>query len=294
MITKLTRAILSMFDGDGGSAPGGVMGDTNSGNTQPQTGETIYGKQPESPATQEEAKEESPKKTFKELISGEYKDDYTKATQEIINKRFKETKELQKKIDSYSPLVDALGLKYGIADGDVDAIMKAIDSDSEFLASQAEEHGMTVEQYKQFTKLESENKVMRAAKAQAENQQKADAQIQEWMREAEALKGSFPDFNLEDEVKNPDFIGMLKAGVPMDHAFKVAHFDSLMQNAVEATKQSTEKAVTEKIRAKGNRPTENGTNLGSAFTIKNDVSKLTPKDREEIARRAARGEYIEF
>lgn len=285
-----------MFDGEGSS-----MGDSNGDSTQSQQGETEikYGKQPTDSDTQEiketEAEASStPKKTFKELISGEYKDDYTKATQEIINKRFKETKEMQAKIDSLTPLQEALSLKYGIEDGNIDSIMKAIDSDSEFLAAQAEEHGMTVEQYKQFTKLESQNKVLRAAQAQAESQQKADAQIQEWMQQADILKETFPNFDLNEEVKNEAFIGMLKAGVPMEHAFKVAHYDALMQDAIEQNTKATEKAVTENIRAKGNRPQENGTNLGSAFTIKNDVHKLTKEDRAEIARKASRGEYIEF
>ena len=48
------------------------------------------------------------------------------------------------------------------------------------------------------------------------------------------------------------------------------------------------------IRAKGARPQENGTTSQGAFIVKDDVSKLSKRDRAEIIRRAARGEHIEF
>ena len=58
--------------------------------------------------------------------------------------------------------------------------------------------------------------------------------------------------------------------------------------------RAAEKQVVDTIRAKGARPAENGTAAQSAFTVKDDVSKLTREDRAEIARRAARGDSISF
>ena len=55
-----------------------------------------------------------------------------------------------------------------------------------------------------------------------------------------------------------------------------------------------EKTVTDNIRARGARPQENGAAPKSAVVVKDDVSKLTPADRAEIARRAAMGETITF
>ena len=42
------------------------------------------------------------------------------------------------------------------------------------------------------------------------------------------------------------------------------------------------------------RPQENGTLQSGGMIVKNDVSKLTREDRAEIARRAMRGEKIQF
>lgn len=87
---------------------------------------------------------------------------------------------------------------------------------------------------------------------------------------------------------------MLKSGVPMEHAYKTLHFNELMHDAMATAASNTEKSVVSNIRAKGSRPIENGTAAQSAFTIKDDVSKLSKKDRADIARRAARGEKIVF
>ena len=108
------------------------------------------------------------------------------------------------------------------------------------------------------------------------------------------LKQSFPNFSLEAESANPEFISMLKAGVPMEHAYKTIHFNEIVNDAMTTAASKAEKSVVSNIRAKGSRPIENGTAAQSAFTIKDDVSKLSKKDRAEIARRAMMGEKITF
>ena len=47
--------------------------------------------------------------------------------------------------------------------------------------------------------------------------------------------------------------------------------------------------MVERIRQRGARPSENGTNPGGAAVLKTDVSKLTPAQCEELERRAMRG-----
>lgn len=308
MFTKLHRAILTLFDGaaaggEGGGSQGANINAATPGSTKGEDLSKVkYGKQPADPESEAAAQNKgegnpdgTPKKTpFSELIKGEYKEEYTKATQQMIDKRFKETKNLEAKLGSVQPLIDTLALKYGLQADDIEGISKALDSDSEFLAAQAEEKGMTVEQFKIFHKLEAENNAMKAAKAQAENQQKADEQIQKWMEEAEELKKTYPDFDLQAEITNDEFAGMLKHGISVAHAYEVIHLNEIKSKAVETAKTETQKAVTANIRAKGNRPNENGTEVGSAFIVKDDVHKLTKRDRAEAIKRAQRGETIEF
>lgn len=122
------------------------------------------------------------------------------------------------------------------------------------------------------------------------------AQSEKWYMEAEAMRGNpmYQNFDLVQELQNDEFVNLLKAGTPMEHAYKVLHFDELMGNAVQAAAASTEKKVADNVRAKGSRPSENGTSSNSAFVTKTDPSKLTRADFEEIERRVARGERISF
>lgn len=125
-------------------------------------------------------------------------------------------------------------------------------------------------------------------------QGQAEAQLRAWSDQAEQAKTLYPSFDLGREAQNRDFRSMLRAGVPVRQAFEVVHMDEIMATAAAMQAQATERAVTANIKAKGTRPQENGAGAASGFTVKDDVSRLTPKDRAEMARRAARGEVITF
>ena len=56
--------------------------------------------------------------------------------------------------------------------------------------------------------------------------------------------------------------------------------------------KTVEKKVTDKIRANGARPTENGISSQSASVVKTDVSQFTDADMDEIIRRVRNGEKI--
>ena len=237
---------------------------------------------------------EAKRKAYRELMNGEYKDIYTEDTQRIIDRRFHEVKGLEEQVGKYQPVIDLLMQRYQIGDGDMAKLSQAIENDDVYWSEAAEEAGMSVEQFKQFQKLQRENEALLRQQRQQENSQRAQQQLQQWYGEAEQLKGLYPSFDLNAEVKNPQFLSMLRAGVPVQHAYEVIHMEQIKAGVAAMQAKATEKQVVDGIRAKGARPQENGTTAQSAFTVKDDVSKLSRKDRAEIARRAARGEHIEF
>ncbi len=237
---------------------------------------------------------EERRKSFRDLVNGEFKDVYTEEIQRIIDRRFRETKTLQETVNRQQPVVDMLLQRYKITDGDIGKLAKAIENDDAYWSEAADEAGLSVEQFKEFQRLQRENEqLIRRERAQL-GQQRAQNQLQQWFTEAEAMKGKYPGFNLDAEVQNPQFVSMLKAGIPVEHAYKVIHMDEIVSDAMRTSAANTEKAVVSNVRAKGTRPQENGTASQSAFLIKDDVSKLTRKERAEIARRVARGEKITF
>ena len=153
---------------------------------------------------------------------------------------------------------------------------------------------MDVEQYKKVKTLERDNKQFLSMINSYRGNEAARNQLAQWNTEAEALKEKFPAFDLQAESQNKDFLNLLKSGVPMEHAYKVTHYEEIMQDTIRTTAADTEKKIVENVRAKGARPTENGTASRSSFTVKDDVSKLTKADRAEIARRVTAGERITF
>ena len=237
---------------------------------------------------------EAKRRAFQDLVNGEYKDIYTEETQRIIDRRFRETRNLEQQVGQYQPVIDMLMQRYQIGDGDMGKLSQAIENDDAYWSEAAEEAGMSVEQYKQFQKLQRENEALLRQQRQRQNDQRAQQQLQQWYGEAEQVKGLYPSFDLNAEVKNPQFLSMLRAGVPVQHAYEVVHMDQIKAGVAAMQAKATEKQVVDGIRAKGARPQENGTTSQGAFIVKDDVSKLSKRDRAEIIRRAARGEHIEF
>ncbi len=305
---------LDLFDAAAGASGaaagnGGSQGETQAGPSTTRGGKTgeqvVYGKQAaalEAPAAGEQGKEpgvvttsstaEDRQRAYRDLINGEYKDLYTKDTQRIIDRRFRETKQLEQRLGEYQPVIDLLRQRYGAED--VGELAKALENDDRYWSEVAEEAGMSVEQYKKFQKLQRENADLLRQQRARQGQARADAQMRQWYAEAEQVRAAYPGFDLRTEAQNPNFLAMLRAGVPVLHAYEVAHMDDIKAGIAAEQAKTTEKKVVDGIRAKGVRPPENGTVPQSGFTVRDDVSKLTKKDRAEIARRAARGERITF
>ena len=304
---------LDLVEGDGGAgaAPAGAGAapngtGANAGSTPAgKTGaKVIYGKQAPaepatagSPAAEEKSTETSPedkRKAFADMIKGEYKDIYAQEVQQLINRRFKETKELEAANAKSRPVLDMLMQRYGIEDGDVSKLQEALENDDVYWEDAADHAGMTVDQYKKYQKLQRQNAELIRAQQEQQGREEAYRTAQKWTEEAEAMKAQYPNLDLNEEIRNPDFVKLLRAGIPLKHAYEVIHLDTIVGNVAQQTAAQTEKNVTDNIRARGIRPKENGQTSQAAFTVKSDVRQLSRKDRADIARRVAMGEYIEF
>lgn len=325
---KITRLILNLFDGggDGGGAAAGTTGaagadsagttgDTNSRPASTRRGKTgefsnvLFGKQPEAAASAQEAdadsapdageqekseSEPAERRKFSDLIRGEYKDDFTAEVQRIINNRFKQTKGLEEQIAQTQPILDALYDKYGVKNGDAAALTQAFRADRENWSDAAEAHGMSVEGYQAHIEMERQLRREMENSRQLREQMAARKQAEAWAQESAEVAKKYPNFSLSAELENPEFQKLLRGGVPMEHAYRVMHLDEIVGGVAQSTAETTRNKVVANIKARGARPAENAQSGQSGFTVKDDVSKLSRKDRAEIARRAARGEIISF
>ena len=229
---------------------------------------------------------------FKKLIKGEYKDLYDASVQDTVQKRLKGTKEQVARLETLTPLLELLGNKYGVDFNDADALLKAAEEDNSYFEDEALERGITVEELKRVRKMERENADLKRWREEQENREKGAKLYQKWLEQAEDTKKFYPDFDLETEMQNEDFRRLLQSNIGVKEAFQVLHMDEIIPQAMQIAAKTVEKKVTDKIRANGARPTENGISSQSASVVKTDVSQFTDADMDEIIRRVRNGEKI--
>ena len=294
--------------GDGGTGSEGAMGETATAAMSQRKGvksnplaNVQYGVQPQAQVQTEEASPaaevvstEDRNAKFEELIKGEYKDLYDQRMQDTIQKRLKGTKDTVDKYNALTPTLEMLAKKYGVDASDVTALNKAIQEDDSYYEEEALEKGITVQQLKEIRKMERENAELKAQMSEQTRKENAAQQYSAWMKQAEEAKRTYPSLDLNTEAKNPQFLRLLNSGVDVATAYAVIHKDEIIPAAMQYTAQTVERKITNKVIANGARPTENGISSQSASLTKSDVSQLTKADRQEIARRVARGEKISF
>lgn len=268
---------LTLFDGaEGASGAEGVGGEVAAGT------ENLQGTENAEPQT--EAPKEMSYKDFKE----KFKDDFQKDFDNAFNKRHKEFMTTKETLNNLNPLLSVLCQKYGTSD--YNTLLQAINEDDGFFEEAAEREGLTVEQYKKMQRLERENAEAMRIKAEIEAKAYQDNLIQNWVKEADKLKATYPDFDLNNEFENENFKQLLVKGVDVKTAYEVAHIADIKNAEAEKAKQEV---VTSVQRNQG-RPSENGLAGGKAVKTKIDVNKLTKQDRADILRRVAKGEKITF
>lgn len=285
--------------GDAGGAP--AAGQNSAAAAQPQQGvkgnplaNVQYGKQEAAPAAAEQINTDDRTARFEELIKGEFKDLYDQRVQDTIRRRLQGNEATVQKFNALAPVLDLLADKYGVDTDDVEALSKAIEDDETFYEDEALEKGLTVEQVKAIRKMERENEQLRAEMNAQRNRQQANAQYAAWMQEAEQVKTIYPSFDLAAEIQNEQFRNLLTSHVPVQTAYEVIHKDEIIPAAMQFTAQKVTEKVANAVRSGQRRPTEGAMASTSAVQTKSDVSQLTRADREEIARRVARGEKIRF
>ena len=297
MRNKLMKLDIQRFAEGGATGEGAPSGQVQPGeNTQ-----VVYGKQPgdnapqgAAPAAGEQnaegnAQNAAGEETFEELIKGKYKKDFDKTMHNIVGRRLSAERAKAQESDA---IVQKLMIRHGAKS--ISELGKILNEDSQFEAIAAKT-GESADTLREIERLRGIEFLFNRQNEQTEAQRLADAQLERWQQEAEGMKELYPDFNLAAELENDQFRALISTKNPqyqisMEDAYKLIHHDDLMKAAEAEAAAKFAKSVN----ARAMRPSENGLGNQSGITVKNDVSKLTKKDRAEIARRVARGEKIEF
>ena len=304
-MSKYLNLMLQLFaeGGDGGTGAEGTTGVTETAavsQTRKATNPLAnvkYGKQEEAAPPPEEPKQTAiPDRNaeFEKLIKGEYKDLYDARMQNAIRGRLKATEDTVNRFNALTPTLELLAEKYGVDANDVEALNKAIEEDESFFQDEALEKGMTVQQLKEFRKMQRENADLKRQMSDQQTKERAEMLYASWVDQGEKTKTVYPSFDLKAEMENPRFVDLLRNNIDVRTAYEVLHKDEIIPAAMQFTAKTVEQKLTNKIIAGGQRPTENGMNSQGAAVVKSDVSQLSKADRQEIIRRVQRGERIRF
>jgi hypothetical protein len=282
--------------GDSGAATNAV----GESATQGDLSKVVYGKsdpnitQSES-ATSTESTPEDRLKLFDNMIKkgGDWHDEFTKRTQDIVDKRFAKTKGLEEQVKSFDPIMQTLAAKYGVEATDTAAIAKALDEDTSMFEDAAFKEGLSPEQYRQKLALERENAQLKEAEQRRQAEEHSQQIYTQWLKDAEALGQKYGrQIDLATECQNQQFMDLLANGVQFEAAYKAIHADEMLNGAMAFTAQKVEQALVNKATSYAGRPVESGSQSSSTQVFKSDPNQFTDADMKEIRRRAEAGERI--
>ena len=231
---------------------------------------------------------------FEKLIKGEYREQFEQRIKDNLKRRFKESSALKERVSKSDEILNMLKIKYGITEGSMDEIASAIKNDNEYLKKEALERGIEPDTLQRLKELEYENESMKMQIERGLEERKMLSTVNNWINDARFLKEKYPDFDIEKEAQNESFAKMLRAGIDLKSAYYASHHEDIVDSMVKKASEEASVKITDSIRARGIRPNENGLSDRSTAIIKTDVSKLTPRERAEIAKRVMNGEEISF
>lgn len=238
---------------------------------------------------------EERRKAFEEMVnSPEYKDIYAEKFQKAFDRRFKDEKVKDQTIAAQKPIIDMMMQRYGITDGDMAKLQTAYEQDTATWAEAAEAEGVTVEQYVQNKRMERELQQYKNMLRQEQGFRQMQQQLQQWEKDAVEVKAVYDTFDLKTEMQNKSFVRMLETKWPMRDAYEFVHREEILEAQKKAAAETAAAQMRAAMQTNAARPLENGMSTQSAAIVKNDVTKLTRKERAEIARRALNGETIVF
>lgn len=294
MIKKINLQLFA--EGATGASEGSSSGEASqaAAETGRKDTQVVYGKQVDTAEEGTNEPKAPEKKTFEELIKGDYKKDFDDRVHQIIGKKTATIKSMQEQYDKISPVLELISRKYGIDASDIESLTSAIESDNTYYEEEAIERGMSVEQLRQLKQIERENEILKQTIERNKQQTESDRIYNEWMDQAESLKEIYPGFDFMTEAENNDFAQLLRNGIDVKTAYEVIHKDEIIQGAMAVTAQKVKEKVTNDIRANGNRASENGTSSQASVVYKKDVNSLSREDRRAIEKLVARGEKISF
>lgn len=224
--------------------------------------------------------------------------EYNKAMQETIQKRLKESKAAQETLDKLGPALEVLAGVYHVDAGDAEALTKAVTEDSRYYEEKALEMGVSPEIARRIDQAERQEARRREQEAQSLEQQKIRQHLTALQQQGEALRKTFPQFDLNRELQNPVFRRLTApgSGLSVEDAYYAVHRAEIQAAATQVVAQKTAQKLAASIQSGQRRPMENGTQSQAPSVSTMNYRTMSREQREAFKRSireaAARGEKV--
>ena len=213
---------------------------------------------------------------FDELIKTKFKEQFAKRTQAIIDRRFKEYKNLEAYRDTVSPIVEELLSESGLKNGDEAELRKLLLEKTQEIPA--------------ITETDEQNKA--SAQSIPESFRR---DIAGWAEQSEKLKEIYPEFDLRRELSAENaFSRLLLGGVSVRDAYETVHRDEILGGAMAYTAGVVREQMVRNIEAKGRRPLENSVLSENAVVTSKSVESLSSADILKILKQVENGASISF
>ena len=226
--------------------------------------------------------------------------EYNKQMQAVVQSRLKSAKGAEEALGKVTPALELLARKYDLdpANIDYEALAKKISDDDDYYEEAALSMGVSVETAKKVDQLERDTARRQREEARNLEDQKLRSHFNRLVRQSEAMKTVFPNFNLQKELQNPVFARMTHpdVGISVEDAYYAVHRNEIQTAAMKATAQQTAQQISNSIQAGRGRPDEAGAS-GQApsvttFNYKNASREQQLAFKADIRARMARGEKV--
>ena len=202
-----------------------------------------------------------PDAEFQRLIRGQFKDQYNARVRDIVQKRLKDRQSTLEQYQALEPSLKQLAELYGVEAKDLKALTEAIGSD---LQSREPTQAQVMDQYHQ------------------------------WIDQEQQAKALYPSLELKQELSNPRFRALLRAGAQVEEAYLVVHRDEILPAVMRYSADAAREKLANRIAANDIRPPETAMAAQSSAVVKQDVARMTRAQRQDIIRRVQQGEIIRF
>ena len=235
--------------------------------------------------------------TFEALTGkgGKYEREYNAALQKAVRGRLRGAEAQRQQMEKMLPILSWVGQMYGVDTSDMskvdlDALGDKIAQDNRWYEQEAQEAGVPVDTMRRMRNTERENARLRQESAQMRAEEEQRQRFAELQESFAAVQQRYPQADLSSELGNRAFMSLLTAGFDPMQAYEAAHYRDLQQAAMQYGVQRT----VAQVQANGMRPQEGALGSPAGRETKIDPRNLTPKQREDIRKRVARGERITF